>query len=134
MTHVDHFAQHLTAQHLTQAQREAIIRLMVLTMYADKRLTLEENSVLTYYEQALKWESGISLRHFFSNVVAEVRKAMHDDDRRNRLVAEVCATLTANGVQALALKACNDMANADRDKTPDERLLLQQIAEALGST
>ena len=50
---------------VTQDEREAIIELMIMTMYSDKNIKLAEDEVIKEYASNIKWESPLSSYHFF---------------------------------------------------------------------
>jgi uncharacterized tellurite resistance protein B-like protein len=129
----DQLASFLAAHPIEQDEREAVITLMVVLMYADKKLTLEENATLRHYEKLLKWESGISLGHFFSNTIAAVRSAMRDEAKIDALVGDCCKRIHSEAIRTLAIKACNDMAGADFKRDASELSMMMRIVRHLGS-
>jgi uncharacterized tellurite resistance protein B-like protein len=128
----DQLAAYLAEHPIDQDEREAVITLMVVTMYADKRLTLEENSVLRRYEKLIRWESGRSLSDFFGNLVATVRSAMRDEAKSAALLADACGRIRSQAIRTLTVKACNDMVGADFKTSAQERALLTRIVAGLG--
>ncbi len=129
----DQLATFLAAHPIDQDEREAVITLMVIAMYADKKLTLEENATLHRYEKLLKWESGISLSHFFSNTIAAVRSAMRDEAKLDVLVGDCCKRIRSEAIRTLTIKACNDMTGADFKREASELSVLMRIVRHLGS-
>ncbi len=128
----DRLAEFLAAHPIAQDEREAVITLMLVTMYADKKLTLEENATLHRYERLIKWGSGRSLSDFFGNTIATVRSAMRDEAKLTALLADACARIHGEAIRTLTIKACNDMAAADFTKDSAEQLLLARIVRGLG--
>jgi len=134
MAFTDPLAAYVQAHPLSQNERESIIILMLIIMYADKKLTLEENSTLRHYEQIMTWESGRSLSDFLSNRIAEIRSVMRDDKRLTTYIKAACARITHNDIKSLVIKACNDMATADLNKDNSEKWLLEAVVNTLEST
>ncbi len=128
----DRLAEYLAEHPIDQAEREAVITLMLVTMYADKKLMLEENATLRRYEKLIKWESGRSLSDFFGNTIATVRSAMRDEAKLTALITGACDRIGSEAIRTLTIKACNDMAAADFKKDSSEQLLLARIVSGLG--
>jgi hypothetical protein len=134
MAFTDPLAKYIQAHPLSQDERESTIILMLIIMYADKKLTLEENSTLRHYEKILKWESGRSLSDFFSNRIVEIRSVMRDHERLSTYIENTCARVKDTMVKSLVIKACNDMAASDFKKGSEEAFLLEAIVNTLEST
>lgn len=128
----DRLAAYLAEHPIDQQEREAVVTLMLVTMYADKKLTLEENSTLHRYEKLIKWDSGMSLGYFFSNTIAAVRSAMRDEDKLAALLDNAYARIKSDAIRALTIKACHDMVGADFKRDPSEIALLKRIIAGLG--
>ena len=107
---------------------------MLIIMYADKKLTLEENATLRHYEKIMKWESDRSLSDFFSNRIAEIRSVMRDPTRLATYIETACARISHQDIKSLVIKACNDMATSDFNKDNEEKFLLEAIVNTLEST
>lgn len=129
----DRLAAYLAEHPIAQEEREAVVTLMLVTMYADKKLTLEENATLRRYEQLIKWDSGMSLGYFFSNTIALVRSAMRDEAKLSTLLTDTCGRIRSEAIRTLTIKACNDMAGADFKREASELALLKRIVDGLGS-
>ncbi len=129
----DRLAAYLAEHPIAQGEREALVTLMLVAMYADKKLTLEENATLHRYEKLIKWDSGMSLGYFFSNTIATVRSAMRDEAKLDALIKGACQRITSEAIRMLTIKACNDMAGADFRRDPAEIAMLKRIVTALGS-
>lgn len=129
----DRLAEYLAEHPIDQSEREALITLMLVAMYADKKLTLEENATLRRYEKLIKWDSGISLGYFFGNTIATVRSAMRDDTKLGTLIKDTCQRIRSDSIRTLTIKACNDMTGADFKRDASETALLKRIVAALGA-
>jgi uncharacterized tellurite resistance protein B-like protein len=134
MAFTDPLAAFVQAHPISQNEREALIILMLIIMYADKKLTLEENSTLRHYEKIMKWESDRSLGDFFSNRIAEIRSVMRDPTRLATYIQTACARISQKDIKLLVIKACNDMATSDFNKDNEEKFLLEAIVNTLEST
>lgn len=128
----DSLAAYLAEHPIAQDEREAVVTLMLVTMYADKKLTLEENTTLRRYEKLIKWDSGMSLSYFFSNTIAAVRSAMRDEAKLNAMLADAFKRIHSDAIRTLTIKACNDMVGADFKREASEMALLKRIVTGLG--
>ena len=128
----DRLAAFLAENPIAQDEREALVTLMLVAMYADKKLTLEENATLRRYEKLIKWDSGMSLGYFFSNTIATVRSAMRDEAKLDAVIGEACRKIRSDAVRTLTIKACNDMTGADFKREASEIIILKRIVAALG--
>ena len=128
----DRLAGFLAEHPIAQDEREAVVTLMLVSMYADKKLTLEENSTLRRYERLIKWDSGISLGHFFGNTIATVRSAMRDEAKLAVLLDDAYRRIHSDAIRTLTVKACHDMVGADFKRDASEVALLQRIIAGLG--
>jgi uncharacterized tellurite resistance protein B-like protein len=131
MANTDPLVTFIQSHPLTQDERESIIILMLIIMYADKKLTLEENSTLRHYEKMMKWESDRSLSDFFSNRISEIRSVMRDEARLSTYIENTCARIVHDNIKGFVMKACNDMAAADAFKDKEEAFLLEAIVNTL---
>ena len=134
MAFTDPLAAFVQAHPISQNEREALIILMLIIMYEDKKLTLEENATLRHYEKIMKWESDRSLSDFFSNRIAEIRSVMRDPTRLATYIETACARISHQDIKSLVIKACNDMATSDFNKDNEEKFLLEAIVNTLEST
>ncbi len=134
MAFTDPLAAFVQAHPISQNEREGLIILMLIIMYADKKLTLEENATLRHYEKIMKWESDRSLSDFFSNRIAEIRSVMRDSTRLATYIETACARISHQDIKSLVIKACNDMATSDFNKDNEEKFLLEAIVNTLEST
>lgn len=128
----DRLAEYLAEHPIAQDEREAVVTLMLVTMYADKKLTLEENATLRRYEKLIKWDSGMSLGYFFSNTIAAVRSAMRDEAKLSTLLSDTYKRIHSEAIRTLTIKACNDMVGADFKRDASEMALLKRIVTGLG--
>lgn len=128
----DQLAAFLAEHPIDQNEREAVVTLMLVTMYADKKLTLEENATLRRYEKLIKWDSGMSLGYFFSNTIAAVRSAMRDEAKLDAMLSDAYARIKSDAIRTLTIKACNDMVGADFKRDASEVALLKRIVAGLG--
>ncbi len=119
----------IAKQDVTQNEREAIIELLMLIMYSDKSLKLAEDEAIKEYTDNIKWESPLSLEFYFSKVTPKIRKAVADEENMNALLEEINFRIESELVKAQVLLACNDLAMADSEFSPEEKELLENISQ-----
>jgi hypothetical protein len=127
MAITDPLAIYLQNHPISQDEREAVILLMLVIMYADKRLTLDENATLRAYEKVIRWEADTSLSDFFTNRIFEIRSAMRDESKLSELLKTTCARIQQQEIKTLTMQACHDMAAADHLNDANERQLIAAI-------
>ena len=79
----------IQAEPFTQSQREALIDLLLLGMYADNMLSLAENQFLDDEVQELTWDSPTSLSAYLSAAIYRVRMAEEHQEKREALLQSV---------------------------------------------
>ncbi len=70
----------MNAPTLSQPQREALINILVLGMYADGHLSLAESESMDGLLDALGWESGTGRTVFFADAITRVSAIANDTD------------------------------------------------------
>jgi hypothetical protein len=68
----------MTTASLNQSQREALLNLLALGMYADNHLSLKEDEALVAGLDALDWESGVGRTMFLDSAVTRASQADTD--------------------------------------------------------
>jgi len=115
---------------LEQPQREAIIDLLLLAMYADNHLALSEQEQLESQVQTFDWRSGTTPDIYIEEATAKVRAADKADDTRAELMADIGARLDDADTRELALAICKQLFQTDADVGADEIQFLNQLREA----
>lgn len=119
----------IAKQDLTQNEREAIIELMMMTMYSDKNLKLAEDELIQKYVSNIKWESPLSLDFYFGKVTPKIRTALQDKSKMNAFLIDINNRLESEAVKSQVLQLCNDLAIADADFSSEEKELLEHISQ-----
>ena len=78
---MDFFQRLLNSQEAssTQTQKEAMVDLLLLGMYADHTLSLAEQDFVNNEGTQLQWESGISFSGYLERTIPKVRIAQTVD-------------------------------------------------------
>ncbi|MEM9926811.1 MAG: TerB family tellurite resistance protein [Cyanobacteria bacterium P01_D01_bin.50] len=119
----------IAKQDVTQNEREAIIELMMMTMYSDKNIKLAEEEVINEYASNIKWESPLSLEFYLGKVTAKIRTALENKEKTTAFLEEVNARIENEAVKSQVLKLCNDVAMADSEFSVEEKELLENISQ-----
>ncbi|MBE9211467.1 tellurite resistance TerB family protein [Plectonema cf. radiosum LEGE 06105] len=119
----------IAKQDLTQNEREAIIELMMMTMYSDKNLKLAEDEIIQKYVSNIKWESPLSLDFYFGKVTPKIRTALQDKEKMSDFLTDINNRLESEAVKSQVLQLCNDLAIADADFSSEEKELLEHISQ-----
>ncbi|MGD1909962.1 MAG: TerB family tellurite resistance protein [Rivularia sp. (in: cyanobacteria)] len=114
---------------VTQDEREAIIELMIMTMYSDKNIKLAEDEVIKEYASNIKWESPLSLEFYLGKVTPKIRTALEDKEKTTAFLEEVSTRIENEAVKSQVLKLCNDVAMADSEFSVEEKELLENISQ-----
>ena len=73
----------------TQTQREALVDLLVLGMYADGNLSLAETDLLENEIQGLTAETGIAWDTYLAKAFHAIRQTQGDRKARNALLCDI---------------------------------------------
>ncbi len=114
-----------------QTQKEAMVDLLLLGMYADGSLSLVEQDFIQKEGTQIQWESGISFSGYLERTIPKVRNAQADaaarvtflDGIRDRLGSVV------NGEKALA--ELQSLLQTD-GVVPLEEAFIAEVSELLG--
>ena len=118
----------IAKQDVSQNEREAIIELMMMTMYSDKTLKLSEDEVIQEYTSSIKWESPLSLDFYFAKITPKIRAALVDKEKMNTFLQEINNRIETEAIKSQVLKLCNDLAMADEEFSVEEKELLEKIS------
>ena len=70
----------------TQTQKEAMVDLLLLGMYADHTLSLAEQDFVNNEGTQIEWESGISFSGYLERTIPKVRTAQADATTRSTFI------------------------------------------------
>ncbi len=134
---LDHFRQLSSrlAQHAgTPREHAAVVDLLVLTVYSDRRITQGEIDALEQFDvEHSDWDSGVfSVQQYLPEAVAKVRSALDVPGGADRLLGEAAAALSDAEVRAFAVDACRAVASAG-GAAPAEEEFVERVRSALAS-
>lgn len=108
---------------MTQPSREAIIELLLLSLYLDDHLSMAEDAALESALQSLGWESEKPKDICILNAFARARRATASDESTRQYIDERVAVIQADGQEAVALEWLGKVLAADGLTQPEERFL-----------
>ncbi len=121
------------ADGLVQPQREAIIELLLLMMYADHRVAVSEDTLIDQQLGQFDWQSGIQPEYFLNQATQRVRAVLDQPDKVTQLLTQIDAALATPQARQQALQLCERVANSDRSLAPSESSFLNLIKQTIKS-
>jgi uncharacterized tellurite resistance protein B-like protein len=116
---------------LTQTQREAIVDLLHLCMYADNLISLAETQVVTDVVDSFAWDTKTSFQSYETRSIAKAREAKESTDACESLYVSLRTRLDTPNSRTLAVKVCKQLLAAD-GVTGKEEALLAKVSAILG--
>ena len=116
---------------ISQAQREAMVDLCLLGMYADAKLTLDEQDFLGSELDSLPWESGISLSSYLQRATSKVREAKTDAKSEKALLQDISARLGDDDFKQAAVEALQKLLASD-GMVQQESKFMAEVTRAIG--
>lgn len=89
---------------LEQSEREAIIDLLLLGMYADRHLSLAEDAAFASETGNLGWEGSVSVDYYVQEATDRARAASESDDATKGMLEFVADRLLTDANAGLALE------------------------------
>jgi hypothetical protein len=135
---LDHFrdlASHLRHHEGSTVEHEAVVDLLVLAVYADRRITQDELDALGQFDlDHADWDSGpFSVQQYLPNSVAKVRSAMDAPGGADKMLTEVAATISDPAMKTLAFDSCQAIASKD-GTVQAETDFIEQLRQALAAS
>jgi len=102
----------MEAPTLTQSQCEALVDILVLTMYTDGHLSLQEDEALKQKIKALPWDPNQSPSIYLSQSIAEARE-VEEISQAVKALEEKAAILETPEAKAFALHQATSVLGCD---------------------
>lgn len=115
---------------LPQKEREAIIDLLHLCLYADAHIALKEGEFISDLVEVFGWDTQISFSSYESKSIAGARLAKESPAGKTEFLAYAADRLQSKESRALAIALCKQLFAAD-STTAGEAALLGEIRSAL---
>ena len=114
---------------MTQAQREALLDLLILSIFTDSHLSLKEDDTLQASFESVGWDALKPREIFICNSMNRARKASDSDAATTTYVSSRAASFTDAASQATALRLIQSVLAGD-GITPSETAFLDRIRAA----
>lgn len=98
---------------MTQPQREAILELLVLSLFVDAHISLAEEDTLHARIQGLGWESDKPRDIHFLNAMNKARAAASTAEKTETFIAERAARIDSASARENALDAIHSVLASD---------------------
>jgi uncharacterized tellurite resistance protein B-like protein len=110
-----------------QKQREAMVDLLIWTMYADNVLTLPENEKIDQVTDEMEWKSATSAQQYIYASIAKVREALDDPEKAELLLDDISERLNSDDMRMRTYEACRDLASVDGEVADKEMHFLNAV-------
>jgi uncharacterized tellurite resistance protein B-like protein len=117
---------------LTQPQREATLDLLLLGIYADGAIRLNENERVYDLLSPFGWESFQDAREYSQTAISRARGALENEETLGLFLADISARLVDEDVKNLALALLARLIEADNAATESEADFYQRAKTAFG--
>ena len=114
-----------TKSGLNQSQREAVIDLLLLAIYADNHISLDENQVLEDSIDSLGWNSGTGLSMYINDATTRVRNAQNDEASTNEFIDTIATRLDSQRSKDKALSLLVELFDSDGTSVAEESFYTQ---------
>jgi hypothetical protein len=115
----------------TQAEREAVIDLLVWTMFADRHVAAAEQQRIAAETKNMAWDAPSPVDHFVDKSMLRARAVLAGDQSAEKYLDEITARLGDDAMRRRALAACEALAEVDGEVAEAERQLLRTFEEWL---
>ena len=116
---------------LPQKEREAIVDLLHLCLYADAHIALKEGEFMSDVVEVIGWETQSSFGSYEARSIASARAAKENDAAKKEFLSFAAARLQSKESKALALDLCRQLFSSDGSTAETEAGLLGQIRASL---
>lgn len=114
-----------------QQQREALIDLLVWTMFADRHVASAERSYIIERGQDLPWEGVYRLEVYMDAAVRRIRDSLGSETSEQAYLDDIRERLGTTQARRRAYRACEALASADGDLASAEQTHLERLRLAL---
>lgn len=98
---------------IAQSEREAIIDLLLMAIYADNHISLDESQALEDSIDGLGWESGTGLSMYINDATNKVRDAQVDEATSKDFIENIATRLDSKASKEKALSLLIALFDAD---------------------
>lgn len=115
-----------------QPQREAMIDLLVWTMFVDRHVAGAEVERVAAEARGMAWDAPAPVDHYISKSMGRTRAVLAGERSADDYLDEIAARLGDDEARRKALAACEALATVDGAVADEERAFLARLAAHLG--
>ena len=115
---------------LEQREKEAIVDLLLIAIYADNHLSLSENEVLKEEVDKLSWEANIPLDIYFNDATSRARNALASDETVEAYLEAISSRLSSRHSKSRALDLLSKLFYSD-GLVDSEKVFTIKVKKAL---
>ena len=115
----------------SQDDKEACVKLLVLIMYIDDKLTDEEDQMIHRQIGLFDWKGVHNEDYFLHETIREIRDLDKDSSEVENYVFKVASKISDSEVKEKIISTCSHLSEADGDIAPEEIKVIQYIKKAL---
>ncbi len=116
---------------LSQPEREAILDLLNICIYADNHIAIAEGKVVEDFTRSLEWDPSVGFSAFETASITRARQAKEDATYRAEYLQSIKARLASDRSKKLAEETAKHLMSADGVKTDSEKAVLGTIGKLL---
>ena len=114
-----------------QTQREALLDLLVLTMFIDRHVASSESKLIRQEGKALSWEAPLPFEHFVDAAKQRARRVLDDVRATDSYLTDIARRLGSEEARSRAYHACVELVGIDGKQTEEELQLLERLRDKL---
>jgi len=119
-----------SAPTFTQPEREAIVDLLHLCIYADAHIGIKEGDAVPKVVDAIGWDTKLSFSAYEPRSIASARACLGREAATKEFLQRAAARLTSKEARAFAIAKCTALTAADGTHQKEASLIFR-IKEAL---
>ncbi len=116
----------------SQPQREALIDLLVWTMFADRHVALPEQAFIIEQADGLPWDSPRPVELYIDKAVRRTREVLGNEEAEAAHLEAIDARLADPEARRSAPGACEELIGVDGERAPAELAHLERVRVKLG--
>lgn len=119
-----------SAPKFTQQEREAMVDLLHLCIYADAHIGIKEGDYVSKIVEAIGWDTKLSFSAYEPRSIASARATHGSEDALKEYLQRAAARLTSKEARSFAIAKCSNLTAADGTHQKEASLVFR-IKEAL---
>lgn len=117
---------------MTQAQREALVDVLVWTMFVDRHIAAPEQTFIEEQAADLRWSAPRPIGAFIDASMGRIRKVLGDDGAEESYLEDIARRLADDPARRGAHAACGELSRVDGEVARPEQEHLDRIARRFG--